>query len=154
MEEIARRAGVTGMIAGQSMDVKLEGATPDAAMVGYIHRHKTADLITAPIVAGLLLAGADGAQLKAGTAYGQALGLAFQIVDDLLDVLGDAQTMGKTVGKDAQQGKMTWPTVFGIEDSRIAAGNLIDEAVNALSCFGKNASFLTELARESLSRIT
>ncbi len=154
MEEIARRAGVTGMIAGQTMDVKLEGTAPEAAMVSYIHRHKTADLITAPVAAGLLLAGADDAQLAAGKAYGQALGLAFQMIDDLLDVQGDAQTMGKTPGKDQQQGKMTWPAVYGVDASRAMASSCIDEAVTALACFGESASFLTALARESLGRVT
>jgi len=145
---------VTGMIAGQAMDVKLEGTKPDATMVGYIHRHKTADLLTAPVVAGLLLAGADAAQLSAGMAYGQSLGLAFQIIDDILDVQGDAKTMGKTVGKDADQGKLTWPAVYGMEISLQTAAQCIDEAVAALACFGEKARFLHSLARDSLSRVT
>lgn len=154
MEEIARRAGVTGMIAGQTLDVKLEGAQPNAALVSYIHRHKTADLLTAPVAAGLLLAGASDAQLAAGRAYGQALGLAFQIVDDLLDVQGDAQAMGKQTGMDAQRGKLTWPAVHGVQASRDMAARCVEEAVGALSPFGEKAAFLVALARDSLTRVT
>jgi geranylgeranyl diphosphate synthase type II len=154
MEEIARRAGVTGMIAGQSLDVRLEGVAPDAPMVAYIHRHKTADLMTAPVVAGLLLAGASDVLLSAGKAYGQALGLAFQIVDDLMDVQGDAQTMGKHTGMDAQRGKLTWPAVYGAEASRAMAARCVAEAVDALAPFGEKADFLTELARDSLTRVS
>ena len=118
MKVIAERAGVRGMIAGQTLDVKLEGSQPRAEMVAYIHRHKTADLIAAPVLAGLLLAGADGEQLRFGQAYGENLGLAFQMVDDLLDITGDAQAMGKQTGMDAARGKMTWPAACGIEQTR------------------------------------
>ncbi|HNW86804.1 MAG TPA: polyprenyl synthetase family protein [Candidatus Limiplasma sp.] len=153
MEEIAVRAGVRGMIAGQTLDVKLEGAPPSPALVGYIHRHKTADLLTAPVAAGLTLAGASRAEHDAGVAYGQALGKAFQIVDDLLDVQGDAQTLGKQTGMDAQRGKMTWPAVFGVERSRLEAEQAIGQAVDALSAFGKEADFLRRLAQDTLTRV-
>ncbi len=154
MEEIARRAGVRGMIAGQTLDVKLEGAQPNAGRVGYIHRHKTADLLTAPVVAGLTLAGADAVQRAAGETYGQQLGLAFQIVDDLLDLHGDVQTLGKQTGMDAQHGKMTWPTVFGEAESRAEARRCIDGAVEALGAFGEEASFLRSLALQTLTRVS
>ena len=154
MEEIARRAGVRGMIAGQTLDVKLEQTEPSARMVKYIHRHKTTDLITAPVVAGLMLAGAEETQIRAGEAYGQCLGMAFQIVDDLLDVQGDTQTLGKQTGMDAQRGKMTWPSVYGVEIARADARRCVDEAVRALAPFGESSAFLTTLARDSLSRVT
>lgn len=154
MEAVARRAGVRGMIAGQTMDVKLEGHAPDAALVKYIHLHKTADLLTAPMEAGLQLAGADAAQVAAGIGYGRALGLAFQIVDDLLDVLGDAAQMGKQTGMDAQRGKMTWPAVHGVEASRAEAARQVRAAVEALTPFGGRAAFLRELALGSLERIS
>lgn len=153
MEAVARRAGVRGMIAGQTLDVKLEGHVPNAALVGYIHLHKTADLLTAPMEAGLLLAGADTALLAAGQAYGQALGMAFQIVDDLLDVLGDAAQMGKQPGMDAQRGKMTWPAVYGVQASQAEARRQAEAAVEALSPFGQSAAFLQDLALASLRRI-
>ena len=153
MEEIARRAGVGGMIAGQTLDVALEGTVPDEATVSYIHRHKTADLITAPILAGLQLADASPAQLAAGEAYGQALGLAFQIADDLLDIRGDAALLGKNTGKDAQMGKMTWPAVFGEEKACVDAERYMNAAQQALTMFGEKAAFLQMLARDMQNRV-
>jgi len=153
MEEIARRAGVRGMIAGQTLDVTLEGHTPSAELVGYIHRHKTADLITAAVTAGLTLAGANGEQKAAGEAYGLNLGLAFQIVDDLLDVQGDARTLGKQTGVDAQRGKMTWPAVYGVQASREAAEHYVNKAADALAVFGERAVLLGELARRMPARV-
>lgn len=153
MEEIARRAGVRGMIAGQTLDVKLEGATPSAELVGYIHRHKTADLLTAPVVVGLTLAGATDVQKTAGERYGQTLGKAFQIIDDLLDLQGDVALLGKQTGMDAQRGKMTWPTVFGEENARLEAKHLISEAMEATVVFGDSAEFLRHLAQGTLSRV-
>jgi geranylgeranyl diphosphate synthase type II len=153
MEEIARRAGVRGMIAGQTLDVALEGTPPLPETVAYIHRHKTADLITAAVVAGLLLGGADRAQCEAGEVYGQNLGIAFQIVDDLLDVQGDTATLGKQTGMDAQRGKMTWPAVYGLERSRADAGRVVQQAVDALTGFGGNADFLRNLAQQTLTRV-
>lgn len=150
--EIARRAGVTGMIAGQTLDVTLEGSQPVPEHVRYIHLHKTADLLTAPITAGLMLAGAGEEQLAAGRAYGQGIGLAFQIVDDLLDLEGDVRKLGKETGMDAQRGKQTWPAVFGVEQSRRDAGAAVEQAVDALSVFGERAAFLIELARKTLVR--
>ncbi len=152
MEEIARRAGVRGMIAGQTLDVKLEGTQPRKDMVHYIQRHKTGDLLTAPLTAGLMLAGADGALLAAGRAYGEALGAAFQIVDDLLDLRGDATILGKQTGMDLQRGKMTWPAVYGEAASREEAARLIAAAKDALEPFGARASFLRELADKTLTR--
>lgn len=154
MEEIARRAGVRGMIAGQTLDVKLEGTEPSPDTVRYIHRHKTADLITAAVVAGLLLAGADEQQRNAGEVYGQALGTAFQIVDDLLDVQGDAATLGKQTGMDAQRGKMTWPAVYGVDASRKDAETYVSRAVEALNGFNGSTTFLGDLARQMLTRVS
>ena len=152
--EISVRAGVSGMIAGQTLDVKLEGEMPKAEYVAYIHKHKTADLLTAPVAAGLLLADATDRQLAAGKIYGENLGLAFQIVDDLLDVVGDAQTMGKATGMDAARGKMTWPALKGVENSRKDAHDAVCRAVDALHIFGEKASFLQVLAQETLVRLS
>lgn len=152
IREIAERAGVRGMIAGQTLDVKLEGTAPTQDSVRYIHLHKTADLLTAPITAGLMLAGADEQQLKAGRKYGLGLGFAFQIEDDLLDLEGDVAQLGKDTGMDAQRGKMTWPAVFGVEQSRIDAQKAVSDAVDALSIFGEKADFLCDLARQTLVR--
>ncbi|MEG2604275.1 MAG: polyprenyl synthetase family protein [Clostridia bacterium] len=152
VREIAMRAGVRGMIAGQTLDVKLEGQPPTQESVRYIHLHKTADLLTAPITAGLILAGADEEQLQAGRVYGQGIGLAFQIVDDLLDLEGDAQTLGKATGMDAQRGKMTWPAVYGVQRAHADARRAVEQALDALSAFGARAEFLRELAEQTLVR--
>ena len=150
---IAEQAGVRGMIAGQTLDVKLEGSMPQGELVAYIHRHKTADLITAPVLAGLLLADARDQQLRCGQRYGESLGLAFQMVDDLLDLTGDAQAMGKHTGMDAVRGKMTWPAVVGIEQTRRDAELAVRDAVEALECFGSSGEFLQVLAQETLVRV-
>ena len=150
--EIAGRAGVRGMIAGQTLDVKLEGTQPRKDMVHYIQRHKTGDLLAAPVTAGLLLAGADEARLSAGKVFGQKLGHAFQIVDDLLDLRGNATILGKQTGMDIQRGKMTWPAVYGEDASREKAGRLIREAKEALAAFGPRAGFLNWLAGAMLTR--
>lgn len=140
------------MIAGQTLDVKLEGQTPSKESVRYIHLHKTADLLTAPITAGLMLAGATEEQLEAGRAYGCGLGLAFQIVDDLLDLEGDVAVLGKETGMDAARGKMTWPAVCGVEQARMDAAQAVEKAVTALASFGDKAEKLSDLARKTLVR--
>lgn len=152
IREIAERAGVRGMIAGQTLDVKLEGTAPTQDSVRYIHQHKTADLLTAPVTAGLMLAGADEKQLEAGRRFGQCLGFAFQIEDDLLDLEGDVAQLGKDTGMDAQRGKMTWPAVFGVAQSRIDAEKAVSDAVDAMSIFGEKADYLCDLARKTLVR--
>ena len=152
MHEIAVRAGVSGMIAGQTLDVKLEGHAPTKESVRYIHLHKTADLLTAPVVAGLMLAGASEEQLNAARTYGRGIGLAFQIIDDLLDLEGDVALLGKETGMDAQRGKMTWPSVCGVVQARRDAAQAVEDAVNAMKVFGSRADFLTELARKTLAR--
>ena len=152
IREIADRAGVRGMVAGQSLDVTMEGHAPTEALVRYIHLHKTADLITAPMVAGLTLAGAAPEQVDSGRRYGQGVGLAFQIVDDLLDLAGDAALLGKETGMDAQRGKLTWPAVRGVEQSRRDAEETVASAVAALAPFGQRGAFLKELAQKTLVR--
>ncbi len=152
-EAIARRAGVTGMVAGQVMDVTGEGSEPTLEKVEYIHLHKTADLLTAPIEASFILAGADDATVKAGCEYGKHLGLAFQMVDDLLDVEGDAATLGKTPGKDAAEGKLTWVAVKGIDATRADAKTAVEKAVSALEKAGGETNFLKTLAQSTLNRV-
>lgn len=152
-EAIARRAGVTGMVAGQVMDVTGEGSTPTMEKVDYIHRHKTADLLTAPIEAGFILAGADETTVAAGCEYGLNLGLAFQMVDDLLDVEGDAATLGKTPGKDVAEGKLTWVAVRGIDHTRADAAAAVKKAVEALESVSGNTNFLKTLAQTTLNRV-
>ena len=152
-EAILRRAGVTGMVAGQTMDVTGEGSEATLEKVTYIHLHKTADLLTAPIEAGLLLAGASGEQVACGVAFGQHLGLAFQMVDDVLDVQGSADVLGKSTGKDAAQGKLTWVAVRGIEKAREDAREQVALAVAALDGLGMETNFLKDLAQSTLNRV-
>lgn len=152
MREIAHRAGVCGMVGGQTLDVKLEGHAPSKESVRYIHLHKTADLLTAPLTAGLMLAGASAKQIEAGRVYGRGIGLAFQIVDDLLDLEGDVRALGKETGMDAQRGKMTWPAVWGVEQSRADAETFVAEAVRAMDTFGEKGEKLAEFARKTLVR--
>lgn len=152
-EAILRRAGVTGMVAGQVMDVTGEGSTPTQEKVAYIHLHKTADLLTAPIEAGLLLAGASDAQLAAGCEYGMHLGLAFQMVDDLLDVEGETAVLGKTIGKDAEAGKLTWVAVRGLEQTRQDARGQVGKAIDVLKMLPGETNFLKTLAQSTLNRV-
>ena len=153
LSAIASAAGSSGMIAGQAADMWMEGREADQDMLRYIHSHKTADLITAPVVAGLILAGADDRQLEQGRMYGCHLGLAFQIVDDLRDELGDETKMGKRLGKDHAVGKLTWPGLYGIEQARDEAARQIDMAVKAAGFFGARGEFLIALAQNSLKRV-
>ncbi len=151
--QVARRAGGQGMIAGQTADIMMEGQAADPEMLRYMHSHKTADLITAPIAAGLTLAGADTEEMAAGCRYGYHLGLAFQIVDDLLDLTGDAALLGKATNMDAQRGKLTWPAVVGMAQAWTDAAWHIEQAVQALSIFDERADFLRELAVQTLDRV-
>ena len=130
MEIILRRAGVTGMIAGQTMDVLSEGELPREDLVRFIHSHKTADLLEAPVEAGLTLAGAAEEQIAAGREYAFHMGLAFQMTDDLLDVTGDAAVMGKNPGMDGN--KMTWVAFRGVEDTKKDAADEVRKACEAL----------------------
>lgn len=149
---IAGRAGVSGMIAGQSLDLLSEHMVPDADRLAYIHQHKTADLLTAPLLAAAYIAGAHEEDFRVLAQFGMCMGLAFQIDDDLLDVAGDAQEMGKQTGMDAQRGKMTWPALVGIAASREKSASLWDSAGQALSRFGERAWFMRAFSEELRKR--
>lgn len=152
LSEIAQAAGVGGMLAGQALDVSMEGTEPNKRLVRRIHEGKTAALLIAPIAAGLILAGAGEDMINAGRHYGYHLGIAFQIEDDLLDLAGDPALMGKTLGKDQAEGKLTWPACVGVEQAKHDAQFHIDLAEDALEPFGERADFLRELARSTLTR--
>ena len=149
---IANRAGVCGMIAGQSLDLSSEHMEPDVERLQYIHTHKTADLLTAPLMAAAYIAGASEEQIEALRRFGYCLGIAFQIDDDLLDVEGDAALLGKQTGMDAQRGKMTWPALMGVEASRERSARLWDEAEKAISIFGDRAWFMRGFAAQMRTR--
>ena len=152
LEIIMRHAGVTGMIAGQTKDVLSEGVKPEEALVSYIHAHKTADLLEAPMEAGLALAGADDRQIKAGFEYGLHLGLAFQMTDDLLDVTGDAALLGKNTGMDAALDKLTWVALRGIEGTARDAEEQVALAEKALDNLPYDTAFFRDLAASMTSR--
>lgn len=149
---IANRAGVCGMIAGQSLDLQSEHMEPDAERLLYIHTHKTADLLTAPLLAAAYIAGADETQIAALRRFGYCVGVAFQIDDDLLDVEGDAALLGKQTGMDAQRGKMTWPALVGVDAAKARSARLWDEAEEALSVFGERAAFMHGFASQMRTR--
>lgn len=144
--EIMSRAGAKGMIAGQVADIKGENLKPTREYVRYIELHKTADLITAPVRAGLMLAGADNEMLERFTLFARDIGIAFQILDDILDIEGDEALLGKTLGKDAEQGKCNYAFVHGMEAARDELHRLTAEAKEALATYGPDASFFTALA--------
>ncbi|MBR2822750.1 MAG: polyprenyl synthetase family protein [Clostridia bacterium] len=150
-ESLIRHAGVTGMIGGQTVDVTMEGSVPTEELVSYIHRHKTSDLIQAPMEMGLILAGCGDAEIEMGRRYGEHLGIAFQIVDDILDVTGDPTLLGKNTGMDGK--KLTWVALKGIEAARRDAEIHIREAVGALENLPFEHGFFDELAYRSLDRV-
>ncbi|HUQ94686.1 MAG TPA: farnesyl diphosphate synthase [Bryobacteraceae bacterium] len=145
--ELALAAGtVEGMIAGQVRDIEGEGAEPTAERLESIHRAKTGALLRASVRMGAIHAGADDKELKALTSYGEHIGLAFQIIDDVLDVEQPSEALGKTAGKDAAQKKITFPAVYGLERSRNMAESELGKAHAALDMFGPRAARLHDLA--------
>jgi len=153
IREIAHATGtIDGMIGGQVVDLEAEHKKPDLATLEYIHRSKTAALITASVVTGGMYAGASTAQIARLRGYGQSIGLAFQIVDDVLDVTQTSEQLGKTAGKDTAAEKTTYPALFGIEESIRKADALVDRACAELDGFGAAATTLKELARFLVER--
>ena len=150
--EVADAAGSAGMVGGQVADIECEGKPADAALVDYIHTHKTAALIRASIRSGAILAGATPEELKALGVAGDDLGLAFQIMDDILDITATSEELGKTAGKDQAQQKATYPAVHGIETSRRRAQALIADAHAALEPFGPRALPLRALGTFIIER--
>ena len=150
--EIAVAAGSDGMVGGQVQDILSEDAEPDADTLQFIHSHKTAALLSASVKAGGILAGGGQEQVGALAVYGENIGHAFQVIDDILDVVGDTKEMGKTVGSDQKINKMTYPRLYGVEKSRQIARKLVDDAVASLGIFPPAAEPLREIARYLLQR--
>jgi geranylgeranyl diphosphate synthase type II len=144
--EVADAAGTRGMVGGQVVDIESEGKAVSAETLEYIHVHKTAALIRASLRVGAMLAGGRPDQLEIIAVAGGELGLAFQIVDDILDVEGTLAELGKTAGSDERKGKATYPAVHGIEASRVQARALIDRAKQRLRSLGPGAAPLCALA--------
>jgi geranylgeranyl diphosphate synthase type II len=150
---IAEATGtVEGMIGGQVLDLEGEHSRPTAESVDAIHRAKTGALIRVSLVTGGVYAGGDRDDVRRLTEFGRKAGLAFQIVDDVLDVTQDSEQLGKTAGKDLTSDKATWPSVFGIEASRTHAARLIDEAFAELAPYGTASEGLKAVARYLVER--
>ncbi len=142
----AKAAGVAGMVGGQTADILFENKPIDPDTLAYIHRHKTGALIRASVEMGALLGGGTPDQVDSLSKYGTALGLAFQVVDDLLDVVGDEKKLGKPVGSDEKNKKATYPALFGLEETKKRAQALKNEALEALEVFGPEAEPLRAIA--------
>lgn len=150
--EIAEAAGSLGLVGGQVLDLKAEGKPPEASLLEAIHMRKTAALFRAATRTGAILSRAKEEQLAALTAYGEHFGLAFQIIDDILNVTGDPKKMGKGTGSDQARKKATYPALYGVEKSRELAREHIAQTVAVLSSWGEKAFLLREIALFTLSR--
>ncbi|HZJ38642.1 MAG TPA: farnesyl diphosphate synthase [Chthoniobacterales bacterium] len=152
LREIAVAAGSQKLIAGQVADLEAEGHQINRAQLRYIHEHKTAALLTTSLRLGAMAANATPNQLKAITDFGRALGLAFQVIDDILDVTQTSEQLGKSAGKDVAAKKATYPAVIGLEKSRAEARRLTLQAHRALKPLGKRGTVLRQLADYLLER--
>jgi geranylgeranyl diphosphate synthase, type II len=150
--EIAEAAGCRGMVGGQVQDIRAEGVKADLDTLHAIHRRKTGAMLRVSLRAGAILAGAEDEALAALSDYGNRIGLAFQIADDILNVEGDPAVLGKGAGSDAARGKMTFPSLLGIEASRARAEELVLEAHASLASFDDRAAPLRAIARYILER--
>jgi geranylgeranyl diphosphate synthase type II len=153
IEEISHNTGtVDGMIGGQVVDLEAEGTKPAVETLEYIHRAKTAALIAASVVSGGIYADGSDSDIAKLRFFGQSIGLAFQIVDDVLDVTQSSEQLGKTAGKDTVAEKATYPALFGIEESIKKADALVESALASLNSFGEKAATLEALARFLVER--
>jgi geranylgeranyl diphosphate synthase type II len=149
---IATAAGYQGMVGGQTIDIEYTGKKVDPSLLQFLHTRKTGALITAAVAAGAILGGGSEAEIQALTDYGESIGLAFQIADDILDVEGDSALMGKGTGGDARKQKITYPAVVGLEQSKKLKKELIEQAITALGPFGAGAEPLRHLANYIIER--
>ena len=149
---LAHDAGASGMIAGQMADLKAQESTGTKAMLEYIHINKTAKMFRCAAAMGAICGGASKKQLDSLCEYGLKIGLAFQITDDILDVIGSSEHLGKTAGKDVKAAKCTYPAVVGLEIARELQEKLTSEAVAVLKPFGKKAEMLRQFAVALLER--
>jgi len=154
IRELAYAAGVDGMIGGQLTDIESEGKEPTGELVHYIHANKTAALISACAKLGAMAAEVDQRSVEDMTRFGFDLGLAFQIVDDVLDVIGDDQVLGKKARKDLERGKVTYPGLYGTERSMDKARQLVASAHERLESYGKDADMLRTISSFVVSRVS
>jgi geranylgeranyl diphosphate synthase type II len=149
---IARAAGTEGMVAGQVADIISEGERVGPDVMEFIHRHKTGALIKVACTAGGLLGGGTREEVESLGLYGEKIGLAFQITDDILDMVGSEEKLGKPIGSDTEQNKSTYPVLFGLQRASQLAHQAVEEALSALEPLGPHANPLREIARFILER--
>ncbi|HEY7532889.1 MAG TPA: farnesyl diphosphate synthase [Nitrospiraceae bacterium] len=152
IQELAYGSGNKGMVGGQVLDIQAENKDIDLATLQNIHKHKTGMLIRAAVRMGAIAAGADDRQLDHLTGYAEDIGLAFQIADDVLNVTGTREELGKNPNTDAERGKKTYPTFYGVDGARTLAEKCVTSAIGHVASFGPSADPLRELARYITSR--
>ncbi|WP_290743478.1 polyprenyl synthetase family protein [Fibrobacter sp. UBA4309] len=153
IEALAHLLSTYGLIGGEMTDIECEGKKVDLDTVDYIHYHKTAALIEAALQVGAMLAGADDKSIEAIRNYGRSIGLAFQIVDDILDIVSTTEELGKDAGSDIEKGKATYPSIVGLENSRAKAKELYDESLKALDSLKCDTSILRSIAAFIITRV-
>ncbi|GAA0091642.1 MULTISPECIES: polyprenyl synthetase family protein [Paraclostridium] len=146
INEIAKASGIYGMIGGQVVDIESEGKSIDMEKLDFIHMNKTAAIIIGCMRAGAIIGGASEEELENVTKYAKNIGLSFQIVDDILDIVGDEAKLGKKVGSDIDNEKSTYPSLIGLEKSKETANKLIAEAKMSIDYINKDSEFLNNLA--------
>lgn len=152
INEVAKHAGIYGMIGGQVVDVESENKIIDKNKLDFIHLNKTAAMIVGCMRAGAIIGGANEDELDKITKYGKNIGLSFQIVDDILDIIGDEETLGKPIGSDIENHKSTYPSLLGLEKSREIARDLIEEAKSSINSLSSEVNFLNQLGDYIISR--
>ena len=153
IEVLARLLGTYGMIGGEMTDIECEGKTVNLEIVDYIHYHKTAALIEASLLVGAMLADASEKDMEIIRNYGRSIGLAFQIVDDILDIVSTTEELGKDAGSDVENGKATYPSIVGLEKSRERARELYEESVKVLDGLKCDTSILRSIAAYIITRV-
>ena len=150
--EVAHAVGTFGMIGGQVVDLQMEGQEVDLPMLQYIHAHKTGALLCTSVRSGAILGGGSPTEVEALTRYGTHIGLAFQIMDDILDVRGDEQLMGKALRKDEERQKATYPRLVGLAEAEVRAQAAVDSGIAALESFEERGTVLRDLAHFIIAR--
>jgi len=143
---VADAAGCNGMVGGQAVDILMEGKQVEPSILEFLHTHKTGALSAASVASGAILGGGREEEVAAITRYGRNMGLAFQVADDILDIEGDSEKLGKGVGGDARKRKITYPSVMGLESSKGIQRTLMERAIEDLRMFGEKATPLRKLA--------
>jgi geranylgeranyl diphosphate synthase type II len=152
IQTIAQAAGISGMVGGQTLDLLAEKTNPNLEALRDIHRRKTGALIAAAVKSGAIISGASEDKVRALSEYGMNIGLAFQIADDILNVEGDSNLMGKKTGSDAARGKVTYPSILGVEAARIKLSEHLAAAIQSLSGFDERALPLRVIASYIINR--